>query len=369
MGGAQQLLIKLCNSLDSGEYKHIVICLSGETVLASKLRNIGVSVYCLDMNGIFFSIQAIWKLRCILKLEKPHLVHTWLYHADFVTTVAMIGMKLCPLVWSIHHANEKFDGDKKVTKWLVKLLALMSNRFPKVIIYCSEYARKVHFKLGYKPQSDIVINNGIDTKRFSPSISLRTKFREELGIEKNTFLIGMVARYSPVKGYKIFLDMASELLEKNNNIKFVMIGTNVVKTNLELVDAMDRLEISEYSLLLGERTDIETAMNGMDVLVCPSLAESFGLVVIEALACEVPVVCSNLEALLMIVGENYIVPIGEPRLFADKVNELISLTQKDRQVIGCNGRENMRKKFNDISMIEKYRNIYNEITTTHIKYS
>lgn len=362
MGGAQQLLLRVCESIGKPEFKHAVICLTGETELARELRKNDVKVYCLNMNGILHTIQCIWQLRGILKFEQPHIVHTWLYHADFMTSIAMIGMNTIPLIWSTHHANEKFEGDKKITKWLVKLLALLSSRFPLVIIFCSEYAKKVHHKLGYKPQREVVINNGIDTSRFSPSSLLRTKFREQLGIEEKTMLVGMVARYSPVKGYKVFLDMAHELLESNNDIKFVMIGTNVSHTNKELREAMDRLEITEHSLLLGERSDIETAINGMDVLVCPSFAESFGLVVVEALACGVPVVCSDLEVLRLIVGDEYTAPVGDSHLLAISVYKLLIAEEDERKNIGHKGRERIIQSFNGATMIEKYRNTYYEIS-------
>lgn len=367
MGGAQQLLFRLSESLDKPEFTHIIICLTGETELAEKFRNRGVKVYNLNMRCVLHTVKCILQLKKILKLEQPSVVHTWLYHADLITTVAMIGIKSIPLVWSIHHANENFDGDKKSTKWLVKSLALMSGRIPTVIIYCSEYAKRVHRKLGYRPKKDIVINNGIDTNRFSPSSLLRKQFRDEFGISKNTLVIGMVARYSPVKGYEVFIDMAHKLLEKNYDIKFVMIGTDIVNTNHELIDTLEKLELSSHTLLLGEREDIEGAMNGMDVLVCPSFAESFGLVVVEALMCEVPVVCSDLEVLRFIAGDDYVTPVGNSHLLANKVNQLITTTLPERRIIGNKGRKRMIEQFDEVLMIEKYKRIYNEISSSNSK--
>ena len=160
---------------------------------------------------------------------------------------------------------------------------------------------------------------------------LRAQFRDELGIDERTLLIGIIARYSPVKGYNVFLEMARELLEKKHDINFVMIGTDVVKSNYELNEDLNRLNISGHSFLLGERVDVETAMNGMDILVCPSFSESFGLVVVEALACGVPVVCSDLEVLRLIVGDEYTAPVGDSHLLAKSVYKLLIAEEDERK--------------------------------------
>jgi len=231
IGGAQQLLIRLCGSLKETEFTHTVICLTGETKLAKQLCDIGVNVHFLNMHGFIGGLQKVWQLREIIKMVKPDIVHTWLYHADFVTTAAMIGMG-CPLVWSVHHANETFRDDKLSTKWLVKVLTLLSSKSPSAVIYCSEYAKKVHVTYGYKPKRSFVINNGIDTKLFIPSLMLRIAFRKQQGITNSTIVVGIVARYSPVKGYSVFLELACKLRTQFSDIKFVMLGTSVVNNNL-----------------------------------------------------------------------------------------------------------------------------------------
>jgi glycosyltransferase involved in cell wall biosynthesis len=279
-----------------------------------------------------------------------------------MTTVAMIGVKTGSLLWSVHHANENFEGDKLLTKWIVRLLALLSARFPTAIVYCSDYANKVHQNLGYNPRTSYIINNGIDTAKFQPSFRLRKKFRGELGLDMKVPVIGMVARYSPIKGHKIFLMMARELLALNSAIRFVMVGTNVVEENHELVQIVDRLGLRKACILLGAQLGPEKIMNGLDVLVCPSVSESFGLVVAEALACGVPAVCSNVEVLESIVGEPYTAPVGDYQLFAEKVYGLITASQEDRRAIGSLGRTRVVSEYNADTMIEHYKIVYRKLS-------
>ena len=361
LGGAQLLLEKLCMSLKSSEFTHVIVCLSGETVLAKKIQHKSIKIYFLDMFGLRNIIHSVFKLRRILENEQPSIIHSWLYHADFLTTLARYRLRTCPLLWSVHHANEKSEGDKLLTKWLVKLLSLLSNKFPSRIVYCSEYARAVHARLGYCSGKSFVINNGIDTIRFCSSLPLRERFRQQQGIGLSTAVVGMVARYSPIKGHKIFLDMARILLTMETDIRFVMIGTNISASNRELIGIIDSLGLRDYCTLLEEQSDIERAMNGLDILVCPSFSESFGLVVVEALACEVPVVCSDLEVLRDIVGQRFTAPVGNSHLFARKTHELVRATRAERKTIGSQGRKQVIKNYDENVMIEKYRQLYHEL--------
>ncbi|OMH30897.1 hypothetical protein BGP75_00755 [Motiliproteus sp. MSK22-1] len=171
----------------------------------------------------------------------------------------------------------------------------------------------------------------------------------------------MVARYSPIKGHKVFLDMARVLLTTETDIRFVMIGTNISASNRELIGIIDSLGLRDYCTLLEEQSDIERAMNGFDILVCPSYSESFGLVVVEALACEVPVVCSDLEVLRDIVGQRFTAPVGNSHLLARKTYELVRATRAERKTIGSQGRKQVIKNYDENVMLEKYRRLYHEL--------
>ena len=363
IGGAQQLLRQLCDSLSPPEFEHCVICLSGETELAARFRENGIRVSCLNVTRIYQGLSGILRLRRILRQEQPHIVHTWLYHADLMATVAMIGMNTGSLLWSVHHANENFTSDKSLIKWIVGLLALLSARFPTAVVYCSTYASKVHQKLGYNPRTSFIINNGIDTTKFHSSPILRENFRQELGLDMEASIIGMVARYSPIKGHEIFLRMARELLALNNDIRLVMVGTNVVEENNELFEMVDELGLREVCILLGEQLELEKIMNGLDVLVCPSISESFGLVAVEALACGVPVVCSNIEVLESIVGEQFTAPVGDYRRLAEKVYCLITAGEVHRRSIGSDGRARMVRDHSAWKMIEEYKIAYRDLSS------
>jgi glycosyltransferase involved in cell wall biosynthesis len=238
------------------------------------------------------------------------------------------------------------------------MLAYLSIKIPNAIIYCSEYTRKVHEKLGFKAENTYVIENGIDLNRFRPSVDLRNKFRNEIGVNNKLTLIGIIARYSPIKGYDVFIEMASKLLNSEKNIQFILVGTGVDQNNTELTSELRKHSLTEHVHLLGERKDIETIMNGLDVLVCPSYSESFGLVVIEALACDTPVVCSELGALHNIVDNEYLVPVGNADEFANRVKRILGTSKPDRNKLISKGKELVLNNYSYESMNKQYLDIY-----------
>ena len=251
----------------------------------------------------------------------------------------------------MHH--EKFQ-----TRFIIKILATLSAVVPKNIIYCSEHAKEVHESIGYNTLKSIVIYNGIDTSRFYPSKALRHKFRDEMGIDEGIKVVGIIARYIPIKGFNVFLKMAKNLIDTKKEIRFIMAGTAVTEENQELLDMIKELNLLDYCIMLGERSDIESIMNGLDILVSTSYSESFGLILIEALSCGKPVVSSDLPEPRYIVGEDYVIPPGMSELFAKKVMGLLNATPDELKTIGIHGRERVLKYFNDRLMIESYRNAY-----------
>jgi glycosyltransferase involved in cell wall biosynthesis len=175
-------------------------------------------------------------------------------------------------------------------------------------------------------------------------------------------VVGIVARYSPLKGYETFLRMARELLAFGGDIRFVMVGTNIVRENIRLLEQIYELGLQDHCLLLGEQSEVEKIMNGLDVLVCPSVSESFGLVAVEALACRVPVVCSDIEVFKSIVGDEFRSPIGDHHTFSAHVYRLITTTKDERLRMGNNDRARMMLGYNVCSMIDEYKKVYRELS-------
>ncbi len=146
-----------------------------------------------------------------------------------------------------------------------------------------------------------VVPNGIDLAKFD-SLS-PTAFREEGRFPDDGILIGVIGRLTAWKGQRLLLEAAQQLIQSHDNCYFVIIGDAVFDTR----DYSDSLiEMSEphaeHIAFTGFRKDVPNVMNGLDIIVVPSLRpEPFGLVAVEGMACCKPIVGSNAGGLAEIV--------------------------------------------------------------------
>jgi glycosyltransferase involved in cell wall biosynthesis len=147
-----------------------------------------------------------------------------------------------------------------------------------------------------------VVYYGIDVERFRPAKKDDINaFRQELKLEPQTKLVGMVARYDVWKGHTIFLQAAASILQKRHDVKFVIVGGLL---NAEIITPLKRyydsvrecwrsLGLEHDVLMLPHRNDIAEVLRGLDVFVCPSRREPIPLIVFEAMASGVPVVAAD----------------------------------------------------------------------------
>ena len=166
----------------------------------------------------------------------------------------------------------------------------------------------------------VTIHPGIDPIEYKPlQGDERNVLRHELGVPHGTSIVGMVARFDPSKGQKIFLEAASIIAQRRANVKFIVAGgqlmsdvlSHLIRYHADVMDVYRRLQIGDRLVFLGERSDIAQVIRGLDVLVCPSVSEGFGLVLLEAAASGVPIVTSStVGSLELLEKSNAVVVIG-----------------------------------------------------------
>ena len=207
VGGAQTLLLEICRGLAKGEIRHFVISISNNIVLKSRFESIGCHVYTLNINTIMFFPTGLQRLIRILNEERPNIIHTWLYHSDFISIFTSLVFKKVKVIWSIHHASASSSYMRYSTWLLIRVLALVSYIFPEKIVYCSPFALQIHHSIGYSKGRSLLIPNGIDVNKFFPQRLVRKEFKRTLSISEDSVLVGMVARFSSIKGFDVFLKM------------------------------------------------------------------------------------------------------------------------------------------------------------------
>ncbi len=361
MGGAETMLYRLLEHIDRTHFDNQVISLIPAGVVGDQIRLLGVPVHSLDMQSGRLSFPAISRLTNIIRRERPSILQTWMYHSDLMGGVAGF-LTHTPVVWGIHNTALDPRLVKTNTLWVINLNSRLSGWLPRRIITCSEAARKVHQDIGYSRKKFVVIPNGFDLGVFQPDPAARLSLRQELSLSPDTHLIGLVARFDPLKDHHTFIQAAGSLFLQHPQTHFVLCGQGVSKQNETLSGWIESAGISANCHLLGRRSDIPHLMAGLDINTLSSVGEAFPNVLGEAMACGVPCVTTDVGDAAEIVGDTgIVVPASDPQALAQGWEKLLQMSPEQRRNLGERARLRIQQNY-EISLItRRYEDVYNQI--------
>ncbi len=336
LGGAEVMLYELVKATDQRRFQSAVVSLSAPGPLQPRIEALGVPVYSLGMPGGRPSLRALGRLAQRLRVLRPDVVQTWMYHADLLGGLAARLVTSAPVVWGLHNSNL----DPRTTKWTTRAAvwscARLSRLVPQRILSCSQEAARVHRDLGYDADRMIVIPNGFDIERFQPNRSHYDAVRRELGIDRDAVLIGLVARYHPQKDHNNFIVAAAQVARSRPDTYFILVGTDVVDRNPALNVRIQETGMPDRFRLLGIRADMSRLTAAFDIAVSSSASgEAFPLVIGEAMACGVPCVVTDVgDSALMVGTAGQVVPPGDPAALAEAI---LGLLDEGPEALGQRG--------------------------------
>lgn len=363
VGGAEEMLFKLLKNMNREKFDTSVICLTAQGDYVSKIENLSIPVYIIDLKKNIVDFSKFFYLIKLIKKLQPDIVHTWMYHADFLGGVASKLSGIKNIIWSIRQSNFSTEYSNKITLIIVYLCCILSKIIPKKIISCSAIAKSIHINLGYDEKKIVVIPNGFDLERFKPDPTSPFRVRKELSLSNDCLLVGLVARYDRQKNHFGFINSAKKVYEKFPQAKFLMVGRGVDDSNAELNEVISNNKLSNCVFLLGERNDIADLMSSLDLLVSSSsYGEGFPNVIGEAMACATPCVVTDVGDSAEIVGDPrlVVIPNDEDEL-SEKIISILSLNHSQRDKIGKIARTRIIENFE----IRKITKLY-EITYTDL---
>ena len=356
-GGAEAVLYRLCSYEKTT--RHHVISLMDEGKYGPLLQEMGVKVTYLNMPQGKITVFGLWKLWCILRNERSDVIQTWMYHANLIGGVLarLAGAK--KIFWGIHHTT--LDSNKRSTFYVAKLCAWLSTLVPTGIVCCAQKSLEVHRDLGYVAHKLFVIPNGYDLNRFSFDAKARQSLRTQWGVGEK-WLLGMVSRFDPQKDHKNLLMALARLKHQNNDFYAVLVGNGLDEENRQIKEWLVALGLTDNIRLLGRRNDIPDVMSALDVHVLSSSSgEAFPNVVAEAMACETPVVVTDVGDAATIVGDTgWVVPPKSADMLANallKAREAMQDT--DAWQMRCTAaRQRVENNFSLQRMVEGYKHVW-----------
>lgn len=361
--GAERMLFDITTRMDRADIQHSVVSLTGMGELGDPLERRGISVQAIELGKGPRSLLRFWKLRRLLRNQRPDLVQTWMYHADLVGGLAAKSAGVARVLWSVHHGEANRTSMRWLTRKTAQTCARLSRWVPQRILFCSEASRRNHGQLGYAEAKATLIPNGFDTDRFRPDEDAREQTRRAWGIGANDLVIGVVARYHPHKDHATFLAAAQRIAAAHGNVRFVLCGRDVSVQNEKLWQQVESIGLADRMLALGSRNDIHRLLPGMDVLVSSSRTEAFPLAVGEAMACAVPCVVTDVGDSGLLVGETgVVVPAQDPEALAGGITRLLMMDSLARRALGRGARTRIESLYSIDSVVRRYQDLYLQIS-------
>ncbi len=330
----------------------------------------GVNVDCYEsLNtgfrlGIPYSIPTVTSLETFLKAVKSSkIVHA--HGHPYLTS--LIAAKLAkrynkPFVLTQHNTFIEYDSIFDSVERLNDLaVGKETLKEADKIITVSNATKDYVLSLGAKPGKIKVLHNGVDLVRFRPLNGKREEMRRKLGIPQNSIVALTVRRLVYKNGIDTLIESANIAVRKNPKITFLVVGKGPDLNNVQI--KIRQLGIENNFRLTGfvKDEDLPFYYNAADFFVLPSKSgEGLPLVALEAMACGLPVIATNVGGIREILMEDYgkLVPSNQPELLAKAILEFSNIDFSSRKL---ELRAVMEEKFSWDKNVETLIGIYEEL--------
>jgi len=357
--GAENMLCRIVAGMDRTRFENEIVSLTGILDLAEKMQSIGVPVRTLGMKKAVPNPLLVMRLARWIRESKPDVIHTWMYHANLIGSLAARLAGNVPVVWAIHHNAYDPRVDKRRTMLVNHACAFFSRSLADRIVFCSEASLRTHKMINYAAEKLEVIPNGFDLDQVKPDPAARVSLRAELGIPADAIVIGFAARFHPHKDHRNFIRAAERLHKLMPDVHFLLFGMGINWENEPLAAWIDSAGIRERCHLLGLRQDISRLFSGMDIATTASRSEAFPIVVGEAMACGTPCVVTDVgDSALIVENTGTVVAPEDPRALAEAWRALIDAGPAVRQRLGIAARERVQRHFALPAIVESYQKVY-----------
>lgn len=212
------------------------------------------------------------------------------------------------------------------------------------------------------PEKVYMIHNAVESPAdLAGRAEQRAALRASLNISPNAPVVGSVARLVEVKGLRYGLDAFARARQRVPDAHYIIAGDGPLRD--DLTQQAQRLGVADAVHFLGWRSDTAAIYDAMDVLMLPSLAEGFGLVLAEAMARCVPVVATAVGGIPEVVADGetgLLVSPADADALVEPLVRLLTGEELARQ-FGAAGRQRVESKFSFSRQAADYQQLYADV--------
>jgi len=356
IGGAEKALYRLLTRLNRERFAPIVACLyGGDDIVGQEIRTLGIPVVDLRMRGRKWHVDAFWRLYRLLRRGRPTILHTWMFHANFLGRITGRLASVPVIITSRRNINIGGPWRERLSRWTAGL-------DDRVIAVC-ELARQAEIERARVPPDKVVtVYNGVDPQQFAaldPQAAVR--IRRTFDIPAQAPLLGAIGRLHPQKGFTDLLTAMAQVRECFPAARLLLVGDGGLRDDLEAQTRV--MDLSEVVTFAGLRTDVPEILVALDLFVLPSLWEGLPNAVLEAMVAALPVVATMVGGTLEVVVDGVtglLVPPRDPQALAQAINALLGDPER-RYKMGQAGRERVRQRFSVKRMVEETESLYEQL--------
>jgi glycosyltransferase involved in cell wall biosynthesis len=356
IGGGESHLLSLVENIDRSVFDPAVLSFT-DGPMVSRLQTLGIktTVIYTEKPFDFGKWNSIKKW---IQAEKFELIHAHGTRANSNVLWAARSLGI-PVVYTIH--GWSFHDDQNP---LVKKIRVLGERYltsrSTINISVSQTNKETGQK-HFRSFRSVVVNNGIDEKKFNPEEKFKD-IRKELNIPADAKLVLFLARFThqkqPITLLKAFINAS----KKDPKLFLLMAGDGEQKS--QAVDLLEASGIKDKVLLLPFRSDVPDVLAATDIFVLPSLWEGLPIALLEAMAMAKAIIASRADGTREIIThrENgYLVDTGN---LQDNLTEALVEVGSDeslRKKMQTNARQTVKDRFNAVAMTREIEKIYQEI--------
>jgi glycosyltransferase involved in cell wall biosynthesis len=353
IGGAERALLELLDELDRSRFAPVVV-LGQDGPLAAELRAREVEavvepfaslpLYNLPWPPTLARLaRTAWRIRRLAKARQARILHC----GDVLGLLLLIAARPrgARVVYQLNYLG---GGPRRLALGALALPAV-----DRLIAVSQQPPPQLGPATKLLAGRTSVVSPGIRADSYSNGD--RRTLRQALGLTEGVPLAGLVARYDTWKGHAVFLDAAARIKQERPDVRFVIVGGSLNGEQLPHVERYrdgvlakrKQLGLEQAVAVLGHRDDVPSVLAGLDVLVCPSDHEPFGMIVLEALAAGTPVVASDSGGPAEILEHGrsgLLFPTGSPAHLADAVLRILD-DPGLRQRLRREGPRRVRERF------------------------
>lgn len=358
-GGLENGLVNLINGIP--EYRHAVICIDDYTDFRLRIKRDDVQIFALKKRrGKDFSVY--FNLYRLFRELQPAIVHSRnLAGLDSLVPACAAGV---PVRIHGEHGRDvhDLDGKSRRYRWLRRVFKPFVHHY---IALSRDLEKYLLRRVGVEPARVSQIYNGVNVEGFRPRRDGDAVSRAHGFNDPHYVVIGTVGRMEEVKDplalVRAFIWSVKKIPEARQRLRLVMVGGGPLLESARALLAKEGL--AAFAWLPGARNDVHDILRDLDVFVLPSLAEGISNTILEAMACALPVVATDVGGNRELVEDGVtgrLVPRRNLGALSTAIGFYLS-HPAERARHGREGRRVAETRFSMGMMVSGYVNVYDRL--------